>query len=313
MQRAGEGGTEEPRPTEVDVWPLVVRHNTRNTADNQEAHLRLIQVARECCSPAMFAFLFRIRRRLPALIDDVWLWEEIDDHVVLSNESREDALLAGMTRPCRCGGQWMSFVQGTLQANRIDGAELAHDIHSSLVKGRCETVPTLVLAGLHGGEGKSLLLAPLPSLLGDQYVQEGVASGSFPLIGLENKKDVILNEWKFNNSVLPLTTQLVWFEGKAVPISRPQGTDAYYGHCKYRGTAPIFITAAMKWLQPLMQEAENARLAGTASELTMVMRRLKVYEFTQRSAAPARQIAPCAHCFAQFVLQGEAACCTRGA
>eukprot|EP00973_Karenia_brevis_P042395 5868469-Karenia_brevis.AAC.1 len=131
------------------------------------------------------------------------------------------------------------------------------------------------------------------------------------MIGLENKKAVILNEWRFNNAVIPLTTQLLWFEGKSVPISRPQGTDAYYGHCKYKGTAPIYITAALKRLQPLIDEAEMARRNGSTSELTMLMRRLRVFSFTRKSPPPAKQMQPCAYCFAQFVLEGEAHWCQR--
>ena len=45
--------------------------------------------------------------------------------------------------------------------NGIDACALAHDLHEALQRGRCETVPVIVLAGLLGGEGKSLLLHPL--------------------------------------------------------------------------------------------------------------------------------------------------------
>eukprot|EP00973_Karenia_brevis_P011376 1539665-Karenia_brevis.AAC.1 len=102
VQQAGAKGMSDPRPSEIDVWPLIVRHNIRNTPENQEAHLRLIQVARECCSSTMVSFLFKNRRRLPALIDDVWLWEEINDHVTLSQQSRIDALFAALRKPCVC-------------------------------------------------------------------------------------------------------------------------------------------------------------------------------------------------------------------
>jgi hypothetical protein len=205
VQAASEKGAEEPRPTEMDVWPLVVRHGVRNTPDNQEAHLQLLQVARERCSPAMVSFLFKNRRRLPALIDDCWLMEEIGERCARSKETRLEALWASLSRPCVCGGQWPKFVEAALQLNGIHPWWLAHDMHSSLLHGRCETVPTVVFAGLQGGEGKSLLLTPLAAVLGDEYVQEGLATGSFPMLGLENKKAVILNEWRFNNTTLPMS------------------------------------------------------------------------------------------------------------
>ena len=311
VQAACEEGKEEPRPSDVDVWPLVVRHNIRNTAENPEAHLRLMQVARQSCSPAMLAFLFKNRQRLPALIDEVWMWEEIDDRVALSAETRAEALFNALRKPCVCSGQWPAFVEAALRTNGVDAAALAHDIYSSLLQGRCESVPTVVLAGLQGGEGKSLLYSPLVALLGEDYVQEGLASGSFPMLGLENKKAVLLNEWHFNSKILPMSIQLLWLEGKAVPIARPQNNNAFYGHCKYRGSAPIFITSPLKRLEPLMKEAEAAVREGSTSELTMLMRRLRVYKFTRKVAAPAKQLLPCACCFAQFVLEGEAHWCQR--
>ena len=141
-------------------------------------------------------------------------------------------------------------------------------------------------------------------------VQEGLASGQFPMVGLETKKAVILNEWAFEHGLLPMGVQLLWFEGKAVPITRPQITDAYYGHCKYKGSAPIFATSPLH-LEPLMQRAAEAVAAGLPSDLTMLMRRLRVYKFTVQTQAPADQLPPCGKCFASFVLEGEAAYCVR--
>ena len=144
-RQAAQAGREEPRPSEVDVWPLVVRHGIRNTADNQQAHLRLIQIARETCSPAMLAFLFRIRKRLPALIDDVWTWEEIHDHVALSEKSRMDCLLASARQTCCCGGQWHDFVGRALLANGTDVhvsqlSNLCRDILPRILKTTCQAM-----------------------------------------------------------------------------------------------------------------------------------------------------------------------------
>ena len=136
---------------------------------------------------------------------------------------------------------------------------------------------------------------------------QGLATGQFPLLGLESKRAVVLNEWRFDASVLPLSVQLLWFEGKAVPITRPQGTDAYYGHYRYKGSAPIFVTTPLKALQPVLDEAEAAIAEGQASDLTMLTRRLHVYKFTMRMPRPRRQLPRCAACFANFVLQGEEA------
>jgi hypothetical protein len=88
--KAEQDDKAEPRPKEIDVWPLVVKHGIRNTHDNQDGHLRLFQIARQECSPAMVNYLFKIRGQLNRLIDDVWTWECIDDRVRLSNQTRAE-------------------------------------------------------------------------------------------------------------------------------------------------------------------------------------------------------------------------------
>ena len=176
--------------------------------------------------------------------------------------------------------------------------------------GRSETVPVVVLAGLHGGEGKSLILSPIPAVLGTDYVMQGLASGAFPMMDLPSRKAVILNEWKFNAAPISLATQLLWFEGKPVPITKPQNDrEAGGGHCLYRGSAPIFITSPLESLQPLIDQADTDWQSGRPSQLTMLMRRLHVYHFRTPCTPPRRQLDPCPACFANFVMQGEADHC----
>ena len=307
---AAEDARQEPRPHEIDVWPLIVRFNIRNTDDNREAHLQLIEKAKEVCSPTFFQFLFRIRHRLPKLIDDVWQWEEVTDRARHSGQSRMEALQTSMSVPCTCGGLWRPWVEQALRVNGIDMAGIAHDLYANFAKGRSETVPVVVLAGLHGGEGKNLLLSPITAVLGMDYVMQGVATGQFPLVDLPSKKAVLLNEWRFTCAPISLGTQLLWLEGKPVPVARPQNDrDGSIGHCLYRGTAPIFIISPLEHLQPLIDKAEEDLAQGRASQLTMLMRRLHIYKFTQATAPPQRYLHSCAACFATFLLEGEAAWC----
>ena len=305
LMQASEEGKDEPRPREIDVWPLVVKHNIRNDHDQQDGHLRLIQVAKKSCSPSMVSYLFSIRHKLNKLIDDIWTWECVDDCLHLSQRSRMAALEDGMQGECVCQGAWTHYVRQALALNGLCEAELAHDIYVSFANGRSETTPVVTLVGLRGGEGKSLVFYPLDAVLGEDFVQGHTASGAFPLLGLEGKKAVRLDEWRFAASVLPLSIQLLWFEGKPVPLARPQGE--YIGHLLYKGTAPIFITTPWKRFEKLEADAQSAVQSGCSSEASMVLRRLKVYKFSTAVPQPPSQIPACAHCFANFVFDGEMA------
>jgi hypothetical protein len=73
--------------------------------------------------------------------------------------------------------------------------------------------------------------------------------------------------------------------------------------CLYKGTAPIFVTRKETDLRPLWQQAQAASAAGEASEVTMSLRRLRTYWFTQRVEKPLQLIPECATRFAQMILK----------
>jgi hypothetical protein len=83
-------GCRAPRITKLDVWPLVVQGGLKNEPEHPTAHLRLIAHAKKHCSREMLAFLFKIRARLPALIDDIWQWEHVDAALADAERSRID-------------------------------------------------------------------------------------------------------------------------------------------------------------------------------------------------------------------------------
>ena len=305
VERSELDGKGEPKPSEIDIWPLVVKHDIHNDHDDQNGVDKLIQIAKDSCTPTMFRYLFKMRHKLAGIIDDIWHWERIDDRVLLGQRSREGALQDAAGCPCVCGGKWTECVQESLVLNGIPAAELAHDIFTSFKKGRSETTPVVCLAGLQGGEGKSLIFYPIPAVLGEDFVCHHTAAGKFALLDLQGKKAALLDEWDFNTPSVPLSQQLLWFEGKPIPITRPQNDFA--GHTLYKGTAPIFITTPLKRMERFITDAAWAARSGESSEATMMLRRLKLYKFSRKIRKPADQIPQCASCFAAFVLEGEAA------
>ena len=80
------------------------------------------------------------------------------------------------------------------------------------------------------------------NVYGDDNIQECPQPGNFPLLGLEDKTIALLDDWRFDETVLPISAQLLWYEGKPLPLTRPQNQQSYVGHFLYKGGAPIFIT-----------------------------------------------------------------------
>ena len=303
VKTAASAGDREPRPAELDLYPIIVQHGFKNTPDDQTADKQLIQWVKAHGTPAMVAFVFKIRMKLPALIDDVWSWETVDSAVGAAQLSRIQIVRIAAGWPCVCNSRWFALALQTLQQNGIDPRCFCHDMLIALDRGRHESLPVMTLMGRYGGEGKSFLLAPLKNVFGVFAVQMAPQRGSFPLLGLETKRVVILDDWCFQGAVIPMATQLLWLEGKPFEITRPQNRD-YTGHLLYRGTAPIFITCKEAELGPLMVMAQQALADGAPSAETMLFRRLRVYRFLSKlNVLPGEVVPECASCFARFLFQ----------
>jgi len=302
--RAAEEGRCAPRITELDVWPVVVQHNFRDTSDVPTAHLQLIAWAKTHCSRELQAFLFKHRARLSTLIEDIWRWETVEDLLTTARQSRLEAMHAAVGSPYVCGGAWLALVTASFIANSVRVQELCCDIVSALRVGRSETTPVIVLAGRSGGEGKSVFLKALCSVFGDEQTFMTPSPGNFPLLGLQGMKIAFLDEWRLNENILPFATQCLWYDGSAVPVARPQNQQGVTGHLTYRGSAPLFITTKLADVEELQHAARVDPRTGrpVSSEASMLYRRLKVYAFTTKITAPGIQVPHCKRCFAQLVL-----------
>ena len=297
---ASEEGKAEPRANEMDLYAVIVAKGFRNTPDEPWAPKKLMEYLKTSGSPALFQYAFKIRQKLSGLIDDVWEWETVSDELALLSQSRLERLVEAGRGPCSCGGYWRYFAEWALQANGINPKELCGDVWNALRLGRCESLPVLVLMGKSGGEGKSFFFNALKGVFGVDHVQGSPESGSFPLLGLETKRVALLDEWDFSNDILPFSTQLLWYEGKAIPIKRPQNN--HVGHFLYKGSAPVFVTCKEMVLGPILSAARKANEQGLTSEVTMLARRLKVFSFHQKLPIPAgTQISHCPCCFSQMI------------
>ena len=279
--------------SDYDLWPIVVESGIKNTTEDRQAYLRFMHYVKERCSPATCAFVFKNRVRLPALLDDIWRWESIDVAVSIAYQTLPQALDAAMTRPCVCGGSWARFAAYALGSNHIDVSALCRAVLHALKEGRSPSSPIVTLTGVSGGEGKSFFLKGLAAVVGPEQVFWTPTHPNFPLHGLEEAKLVILDEFRFLTSVVPIATQCLWFDGSAVQISKPQTGHGSTSHITYSGRAPIFITTSQEEVQTLAEASE-----GDAS---MVMRRLKIFHFVTRVGKPNTTIPHCAKCFATFV------------
>ena len=301
---AAEAGVAAGRITEMDVWGVVVQNGFRNTDDNMNAAMQLGTWAKAHGSDTMRHWLFKNRTKLNNLIDDIWKWEHLETHLAAASRSRIDALHDAAKGPCACRGVWCEHVLESFRLNDINAEELCGDILAALKNGRGESTPVLVLAGIRGGEGKSLFLKALRTVFGSDHVFSSPQAGGFALLDLPGKKVVFLDEWRFDNAIVPYAVQDQWYDGSSVTIPRPQNVQGQIGHFDYKGSAPIFATSTLADLQYLETMAANYPRTGLPrnTEASMMFRRLKIYRYWHKINKPPPKTPYCGHCFAQLIL-----------
>jgi len=304
-QHAAEEGKTIPRVCETDVYALVVEKGFRNTEDDRTAHKQLTLYAREHCHKGMWEYLWKNRGRLASFIDDVWQSEGLGQTLPRERMSRMEALHAAAAGQCVCGGEWLAAVVRSFVANRIDVQALCKDIFHLLEAGRSPGCPVLVLAGLSGGEGKSILLKAFFSLFMEGQVFGSPVAGNFPLLDLLNSKVCFWDEWRFDTAVLPWAVQCLLYDGSNVPVNRPQNVQGQSGHSTYTGSSPVFVTTKLADIRRLQEHAAINPKTGNPfdADASMLFRRLKIYSYTERISKPACNLPYCACCFARLVLE----------
>lgn len=284
-----EIGLEEQRFQEVDIWPIVVSQNFAAHGCGRE---QLMAYAKRCGGPAMTKFCFVNWNRLEDLIARAWQAEQVEVHVEEHGKSRLDLLQAAALAACCCGGRWGQAAAELFERNGLDSCEWAASVLNALRVGR-QKGNVVCHAGLEGDEGKSFLLEPLAAVFGADSVFTTPSRSSFPLLGLESCRVALLDDWRFNEDVVPFNVQLLWFESKPFVISRPQ--NQFTGHLRYGGDAPVFITT-------LEADITKVKAGLQSGDIEMMVKRLKIFRFHAKVVRPDRSIPACGACFAKLVL-----------
>ena len=252
--------------------------------------------AKRCGGPMMVDFCFHNWDRLQAIVEKSWKVQHVEDYIAFQAKTRWQVLQDAQDNACTCNGAWAGHAQQILQQNGIQEAQWCQAMATALKDGRAKGA-LVCHAGLHGNEGKSFLFRPLLKVFGPDAVFVAPPSkSSFPLMGLEKARLAFLDDWRFNEDVIPYALQLLWFEGAPFIISRPQ--NQFSGHLRYSKDDPVFITT----LSADITELKGKKFLQQG-DVDMMLKRLLVFNFTKPIQIPKHVIQGCGHCFAHFLLR----------
>ena len=184
-----------------------------------------------------------------------------------------------------------------LEINNIAVAEWRSAMLEAFQKGRKKGY-VVTHVGVSGTEGKSFLFKPLHGVFGDEHLFIAPAKGNFPLMGppsLDKARAALLDDWRFNEDILSYNLQLLWYEGAPLVIARPQ--NEHSGHLRYAKDDPVFITT-------LEADLLSAKKNVKDGDVSMMLKRLRVFRFVTPLANVDDTLVACPHCFAKFLLFG---------
>ena len=242
----------------------------------------------------MVTFCWSNWDKLPGLIERAWAMEAAEASAEQRAKSRLELLRSAASKACTCGGRWAVAAENLFVRNNLDRKVWAGATYSALENGRRKG-NVVCHAGLEGDEGKSFLLQPLLTVYGADKVFGTPSKSAFPLIELPAARVVLLDDWRFNEDVIPFNVQLLWLEGKPFWINRPQNQHA--GHVRYNEDAPVFVTA-------LAADISRVKPGLQPGDIDMMLKRLTIFPFHAKLENPDRTIPTCGRCFAELVLSG---------
>ena len=297
--KQAELGKAEKRFRDVDLWPIVIKENI--LAESSTCAEQVMAYAKRCGGPGMVDYVFQNWSRIKELVARSWAAEKVENHVALHAKSRTQLLEAAAAQDCNCQGRWRNSAMELFAANAIAPEEWCQAMMTAMKQGRSKG--NLVChAGREGNEGKSFLFQPLAGVFGADKVFGTPPKSAFPLLDLENARVVLLDDWRFNESIISYNLQLLWFEGKPIVISRPQNMHA--GHLRYTKDDPVFITTLETDIHALKGKLQQG-------DIDMMLKRLRVFRFHRKLERPDATIPPCSCCFSKLVLTSGQAYPTR--
>ena len=147
-----------------------------------------------------------------------------------------EILSEALNSPCECERQWLTCALQLLERNNIDCEELSFAVKELLQKGRGKG-RNILLTG-PTTYGKTLLFSPLTKIVNAFY---SPATGTSAWVGVEDKEIILLNDFRWERSLITWTDILLLLEGDLVHLSAPK--THYCQDITINADTPIFCTS----------------------------------------------------------------------
>lgn len=240
-------------------------------------------------------FIFnRQENFLRELISKSWQMAEAATKLKISNRDRLDVLNNYADQePCICEGEWLAMAKEVLSLNGISERVFASAIYANLQFGRGKYRNIIIVGPTNCA--KTFILKPLCVMFKEDLF-ENPANHKYGWIGAEKANLMMLQDFRWSSDLISWKDFLLLLEGENVKLPTPK--NIYKEDIQISGKVSIFATGKCE------VKFRGAYNATDNREDEMMSARWKVFSFKhQFKEAEQKHVAPCGHCFANFVHQ----------
>lgn len=188
-----------------------------------------------------------------------------------------------------CGGKWLECALGLLQRNEIPLSKFCGTILKALSLGRGKYRNVFIYGP--ADSGKTFIVSPLRVIF---HTFSNPATGTFAWLGIENAELVLLNDFRWNPSIIAWGDFLQLLEGDTVHIPVPKNVGQK--DIEFTKDTPFFATA----------DAPIVLVKGRSlDQANTEMMKVRWVHFNFHRQIPRDEqvkYEPCPKCFARFVM-----------
>ena len=293
-------GAEDPEPKRVragDIFHIVKEHGFRSALALQ-AHAEAV-AGRGDLTLATFCTTMgtlRLQEHLNAA------WAVVDaPQKIAAPATRIDKLKAcARDVPCTCGGVWKPGAARVLNNNAENIPRFGRDVCRALALGARRGVNMAVVG--EPGSGKSMIFKPLDDIYKTMAPPE--SGSSFPLSALLDAEVLLWQDFEFEASTIQFSDLLRLLVGEKIGIRLPGSQNV-----PFKNSSPLFYTSNQK-IATFRMPAANAMKKNQAMDERFAVR---VWSRSLPLAERQADFPTCAPCFANFMLDSDAAFHAAGA
>ena len=225
------------------------------------------------------------------VIGTAWEMEKASEVLLRGKMTRLEILEKALEDPCneQCNGRWIQCAKQLLRWNDVSVDAFTQAVRNVLEQGRGKFRNILIKGPAN--TGKTFILNPLNVVF---KAFSNPASSTFAWVGAEKAEVIFLNDFRWNAQTIQWHDFLLMLEGQ--PVHLPAPKSHFSKDLEFNADTPIFCTSKHDFVY-----VKGGAIDERETEMMAV--RWLSFQFRRQIAQNDQiDVAPCARCFAELIL-----------